>query len=90
MIFIHGLAKITNDPILQSAAPDVVIGVSRYENRRNLAPDIDEASVEFESGHRGHMNVSDQAGGFAKASGSEEICSRWESLDNVAQRPQQP
>jgi hypothetical protein len=84
-LLVNGLAEVTNDPIVQGARPDVVIGVGGNEDRRNRAPDIDEASVEFESGHRGHMNVSDQAGGFAKASGSEEIRSRWESLDNVAQ-----
>jgi hypothetical protein len=85
MLLINGLAKVTNNPIVQSARPDVVVRVGRHEDGRNRMPHIDEASLELESGHRGHMNVSDQAGGFAKASGSEEIRSRWESLDNVAQ-----
>jgi hypothetical protein len=85
MILIHGFAKVTNDPILQSAGPDLVIGEGRHEDRRNRMPHIDEASVQLESRHHGHMKVSDQAGGSTKARGSEEIRSRRESLDNVAQ-----
>ena len=64
MILIHGFAKVTNDPILQSARPDVAIGVGRHEDRRNRMPYFDEVSMEFESGHRGHMKVSDQAGSW--------------------------
>jgi len=30
-------------------------------------PRLDQARVEFESRHCGHMNVSDQAGGFVEA-----------------------
>jgi hypothetical protein len=85
MILIHGFAKVTNDPSLQSACPDLDIGVGRYEDRRNRMPQFDQASLELESVHRGHMKVSDQAGGFAKARGSEEIGGRRESLDSVAE-----
>jgi hypothetical protein len=35
MILIQGFAKVTNDPILQGARADVVIGVGRHEDRRN-------------------------------------------------------
>jgi hypothetical protein len=90
MLLVNRLAKVTNDPIVQGARPDVVIGEGRHEDRRNRMPHINEASVELESGHRGHVKVSDQAGGFAKAGGSEEIGGRWEGLDTVAQRPHQP
>ena len=39
MLLINGLAKVTNDPIVQSAGPDVVIGIGRHEDRRNrVAP----------------------------------------------------
>ena len=48
---------------------------------------IDEASAELESRHRGHVHVGDQAGGFDKARGCEEIGRRRESLDAVTQRP---
>jgi hypothetical protein len=51
---------------------------------------IDEVFVELDSGHRGHMDVSDQAGGFDETRGCEEIACRRESLDRVAQRPQEP
>jgi hypothetical protein len=38
-------------------------------------------SVEFEFGHRGHRDAGDQAGGFGKARGCEEISSRWKTLE---------
>jgi hypothetical protein len=90
MFLINGLAKVANDPIVESASPDVVIGVGRHEDRRNCIPLSDEVSVELESGHCGHMDVGDQTGGFDKARGCEEIGRRWESLDAVAQRPHEP
>jgi len=85
MILVHGFAQVTNDPILQSAGPDVVIGVGRHEDRRNRMPHVDEAFMELQSGHPGHIDVGDQAAGFANARGSEEIGGRCESLDSVAE-----
>jgi hypothetical protein len=85
MIFVHGFAKVTNDPIRQCARPDVDIWVGRHEDRRNRMPHFDEVSMELESGHPGHMNVGDQAAGFDKTRGSEEIGSRRESLNSVAE-----
>ena len=32
MFLINGLAKVANDPIVQGAGPDVVIGVGRHED----------------------------------------------------------
>ena len=32
MLLINGLAKVANDPIVQGAGPDVVIGVGRLED----------------------------------------------------------
>ncbi len=90
MLLINGLAKVTNDPILQSAGADVVIWIGRHKDRRNCIPRIDEVSVELESGNCGHMDVGDQTGGFDKARRCEEIGRRWESLDAVAQRPHEP
>jgi hypothetical protein len=48
MLLINGLAKVANDPIVQSAGPDVVIGIGRHEDRRNRIPRINEVSIEFE------------------------------------------
>ena len=56
MLLINGLAKVTNDPIVQSADPHVVIGVGHHEDRRNRVPRVREVFVEFKSGHRGHMD----------------------------------
>jgi hypothetical protein len=64
MLLINGFAKGANHPILQSAGPDVFVGIGRHEDRWNRMPHFDEVSVELESGHRGHMDVGDQAGGF--------------------------
>ena len=90
MLLINGFAKVTNDPIVQGAGPDVVIGIGRHEDCRNRIARCDEALVEVESGHRGHMNVGDQAGGFDEEWRCEEIGRRWESLDAIAERPQEP
>jgi hypothetical protein len=76
MVHIDRLAKVTNDAILQSAVPDIVIGVGCEENRRDLVPRLDEVSVEFDTGHHRHMNVSDQAGRFGQMRRCEEIACR--------------
>ena len=34
MLLIDGLAKVANDPVVQSACPDVAIGEGRHEDRR--------------------------------------------------------
>ena len=90
MLLIHWLAKVTNDSIHQSARPDVFIGVSCHEDCRNRVSSFDEVSVEFDSGHRRHMDVSDQAGRFHETRRREEVGCRRESLDVVAQGSQQP
>jgi hypothetical protein len=41
MLLINGLAKVANHPIVQSAGPDVVIGIGRHEDGRNRMPHID-------------------------------------------------
>jgi hypothetical protein len=90
MVFINRLTKVANDPIVQGASPVKVIGVGSNEDGRNGVPDFDEISVELDSGHRGHMDVGDQAGRFDETRGCEEIGCRREGLDAVAQRPHEP
>ena len=75
---IHWLTKVTDDPIVQGAGPVNVIGVGSHEDCRNRVPCIDEVSVEFDAGHRRHMDVGDQAGRFGKTRGCEEIGCRCE------------
>src|SRR6266567_9073255 len=53
-------------------------------------PDFDEVSVEFDSGHRGHMDVGDQAIRFDETRGCEEIGRGGESFDGEAQGPHKP
>ena len=72
MLFINRLAKVTDDPFIQCADPVSVIGVGSHEDCRNRAACIDEASIEFDSGHRRHVDVGDQAGRFAETRGCEE------------------
>jgi hypothetical protein len=64
MLFINRLTKVTNDPIVQSAGPDVVIGVGSNENCWNRILCLDEVSEQLDAGHRGHMDVGDQASRF--------------------------
>ena len=87
---INWLAKVTNDPIVQGAGPVNVIGVGSNEDCRNGVPDFDEVSVELVSGHRGHMDVGDQASRFDETRGCEEIGRGGESFDGEAQGPHKP
>ena len=90
MRLINWLAKVANDPILDGLGAVNIIGVGSNEDRWNRVPCIDEVSIEFDSGHRRHMDISDQAGGFDHTRGCEEIGCRRESLDSIAQRPHEP
>src|SRR5258707_482156 len=47
-------------------------------------------SVKLGSGHRRHLNVRDQASGFAEMRRGEEIGCRLERLDAVTPRPHKP
>jgi hypothetical protein len=64
MLLINRLPKVANDPIVQGASLVNVTGVGSNEDRRNGVPDFNEVSVEFDSGHRRHMDVGDQASRF--------------------------
>jgi hypothetical protein len=90
MLFIQWLAKVTNDTIMQSAALDVVVGVSRYKDDRNRIPFVHEVSVEFNPGHRRHMDVSDHATRFVKMRGRKEFGCRKKCFDSIAQGPHEP
>ena len=90
MLLVNWFAKVTNDPVVQGAGPVNIIGVGCNEDRRNRVARIDEVSVELESGHRRHMDVSDQAGSLDETGGCEEISCRRETLDSVAERSHEP
>ena len=85
MLFINRLAKVADDPIVQGAGPVNIIGVGSHEDCRNRVPCIDEVSVEFDSGHRRHVDVGDQAGRFGETRGCKEIGRRCKSLGGIGQ-----
>src|SRR3954454_21765948 len=89
LLFIHRLTEITKDPIVQGACPISGVRIGSNEDCRNGVPCVDQMSVEFDPGHGGHMDVSDQAGRFGEMRWRHEIGSRRESLDGVAQRVQE-
>jgi hypothetical protein len=84
------LAEITNNSIAQGAGSLAVVGAASNEDCGNGVPHIDKVSVELNAGHRGHMDVGNQACGFGKTRGSEEIGCRCEILDGIAQRRHEP
>ena len=90
MLLINWLTKVTNDPIVQGAGAVNVVGVGSNENCRNRVTPLDEVFIEFEPGHRRHMDVSDQAGGFAETRRCEEIGCGREGRDVVAKRSHEP
>ena len=85
MLFINRLAKVADDPIVQGADPVDIIGVGSHKDCRNRAPCIDEVSVEFDSGHRRHVYIGDQAGRFGEKGGCEEFGCGYENLNSIAQ-----
>src|ERR1700731_4597552 len=73
MLLINRLTQVTNNPIVQGAGAFNVVGVGSNENCWNPVPCLDEVFVQLDAGHRGHMDVCDQAGRFDETGGSEEI-----------------
>src|SRR5271155_4274499 len=84
MLIINWLAKVTNDSVLQSAVSISVVGIGGNEDCGNHVAGLDELLIEFDPGHRRHMDVSDQAGCFNETGRCEEIGCRREDLDAVA------
>jgi len=84
MLIVDWLGKVTNDSILQSAVSIGVIGIGSNEDCGDRIAGPDELPIKFDPGHRGHMDVSDQAGCFNEARRCEEIGCRREDLDAIA------
>jgi hypothetical protein len=55
MLIINRFAKVTNDSILQNAGSINVMGIGSNEDGGNRVPGINEAIVEFDPDHRGHL-----------------------------------
>jgi hypothetical protein len=89
-LLVKRLAEITNNSIAQGAGSLAVVGAASNEDCGNGVPHIDKVFVEFNSGHRRHMDVGNQACGFGKTRGSEEIGCRCEILNGIAQRRHEP
>src|SRR5262249_8036400 len=79
LLFIHRLAQVTHDAVVQRASLVDIIGKRSHEDRRNRLAGVDKASIEFEPGHGRHMDVGDQAGCFGEARGGEKFGCRREN-----------
>jgi hypothetical protein len=90
MLLIDRLTKVTNDPTVKGAGAVSVVGVGSHEDRRNRVTRLDEEFMELDSRHRRHMDVSDQAGGFAETRRCEEIGCRRKGRDVIAKRSHEP
>src|SRR5215469_969094 len=89
-LFLHRLAQVTHDAVVQRASPVNVIGKRSHEDRRNRLARVDKASVEFEPGHGRHMDVGDQAGCLGEARGRKKFGCGRENVDRMAQRSHEP
>src|SRR5262249_60011096 len=58
-LFIHRLAQVTNNPVVQGAGLVNIVGVGRHEDCRDGVTRSDEASVELDPAHRRQMDVGD-------------------------------
>ena len=90
ILLVNRLTKVTSDPLIQDPGAFTLLGICGNQNGRSAVPCTDQVFIEFDAGHLRHMDVSDQAGRFNKTGRSEEIRSRRESLDVVAERPHEP
>jgi hypothetical protein len=79
------LVEVANYAAVQGAGRLTGVGAASNEDRGNGVPYVDEVSVEVKAGHRGHMNVGDQACGFGETRGGEKISCRPEVLDSITQ-----
>jgi hypothetical protein len=87
---IHRFSEVTHDAVVQGADAVNLIGEGRYENCRNRVARTDKASIKFEPGHRGHVDVGDQASRFVETRGREKLGRRRKNIDHIAQRPHEP
>jgi hypothetical protein len=90
VLLINRLAKVTDDTVGQGADSVNIIGVRSHEDCRNRVPGRDEMSVEFDPGHRRHMNIGNQTGRFPQTRGRKEFGCRRENVNRVVQRPHEP
>jgi hypothetical protein len=90
MHLIHRLAQVTQDPIVQGASPVGIAGKGRHEDGRNGVARVDKPPAEFEAGHGGHMDVSDQASCFGQVWGREKFGCRRKNVDGMTQRSHEP
>ena len=86
MVVVHGLAQVTEHPILQGAVPTHLIGVRGNEYRRDTMSYINQVPVELDPRHSRHLNVADQARRGKEEGRRQEIGGRGERFDSVAQR----
>ena len=86
VVIIHRLRKIAKNAIAQCAGPHRVVRKCGYEDRRDRVPGVDKVPVQLRSGHAGHVDVSDQAGGLRNEGRCQEIGGGGKDLDRMAQR----
>src|SRR5258706_5777778 len=80
LFLVNGFPKITDNAIFQGAGPFNIIWTASNQYCRNRVSSPNEVCVEFNPGHRGHMDVSNQAGRFNETGRPEEIICRPEYL----------
>jgi len=82
--FIHWFTEVARDPVAQGAGPVNIVRESSHEYCRNGVAGIDKAPKKFDTCHRRHVNVGDQAGRFTHARRCEKIGRRRKNIDHKA------
>jgi hypothetical protein len=89
-LLIDWLAQIADDPFIHGANPVHVTRIGGYKNGRYSVPRVDKVAVEFEPGHRRHLDVGNQAPRFAEPRRCEELGCRRKYDNRIAERPHEP
>jgi hypothetical protein len=82
-VVVKRLEKIASDTVFQSPRPYSLVGIGSNKDGWNLMPRLDQARVEFDSRHSGHLDVGNQAGGLVETARCQEIGCRRESFGGV-------
>jgi hypothetical protein len=75
---------------LEGARADAFVRESRDENDRQAPPFGDQAALQLDAAHAGHLDIGDQAQRLIRLSRPQEFVRRCKRMGHVSERPHEP